>query len=77
MLTPTGSALTDQITGGTRTYTSDELGGKIYTATLSIPAEGKVRITLSPYVYLQGQTLFGGSYTLIYQNGVYEKTVFS
>ena len=76
-LTLDGAAPTDEITGGSKTYTKEMLGGSIYTATLLICAVGEVRITLCPFVYIDGQTLYGGSYTLIYQDGIYEQTTFS
>ena len=73
-ITLAGSEITDQIEGGGRTYTAQELGGNVFTAALSVPATGEVSITLTPYVRLDGQSLYGGTYTLLYQNGTYVGT---
>ena len=73
-LTLGGSELLEQIEGGDKTYTADALGGSIYTAAISVPAKGNVTITLSPYVRINGQTLYAGSYTLHYENGIYTGT---
>ncbi len=74
-LTLGGSEILDQIEGGDIIYTASDLGGSIYTATLSIPATGEVSITLTPYVRLDNQTLYAGTYTLLYQDGAYVRTV--
>lgn len=73
-LTLGGSEITDMIEGGGKTYTASELGGSIYTATLSVCATGTVSITVTPYVCLNGQTLYAGTYTISYQDGVYTAT---
>ena len=73
-LTLEGSELLEQIEGGSNVYTADALGGSIYTAEISVPAKGSVTITLSPYVRINGQTLYAGSYTLHYENGIYTGT---
>ena len=73
-LTLGGSELLTEIEGGGNTYFAAELGGNLYTAALSIPAPGEVTITLSPYVRQNGQTLYAGSYTLHYTDGVYVST---
>ena len=70
-LTLGGSEITDSIEGGGHVYGADELGGSIYTSTVSIPGQGEVRITLAPYVRTDGQTLYGPGYTLHYKNGIY------
>ena len=72
-----GDEIVDQIDGGGYTYTASELGGKIYTATLDISAQDEVSIVISPFVQVDGQMLYGGSYTLIYQDGIYVQTLFS
>lgn len=69
-----GSEITDQVEGGGKTYTAQELGGSVFTAMLSIPATGEVSITLTPYVRLDGQSLYGGTYRILYQNGTYAGT---
>ncbi len=76
-LTLDGSELLTQIEGGDKVYTATSLGGSIYFATLLLPATGDVTITLSPYVQIDGQTLYGGSYTLLYANGVYMGTSYT
>ena len=76
-LTLDGSELLTQIEGGDKVYTAASLGGSIYFATLLLPATGDVTITLSPYVQIDGQTLYGGSYTLLYANGVYMGTSYA
>ena len=73
-LTPGGSEITDQIEGGGKIYTFAELGGSIYTSTLSVLATGKVIITLTPYVRLDGHTLYAGTYTITYLDGAYVGT---
>ncbi len=73
-LTLGGSPITDQIDGGGKVYTAAALGGNLYTATLSIPATKEVAITLTPYVRLDGQTLYAGTYTVYYIDGVYAGT---
>ncbi|MBQ7378259.1 MAG: hypothetical protein IJW70_01110 [Clostridia bacterium] len=73
-LTLGGSELLDQIEGGGLIYTAEMLGGQIYTATLNLPAEGEVQISITPYVCLDGQTLYAGTYTLIYRDGTYIAT---
>ncbi len=73
-LTLGGSQITDQIDGGGKNYTAAELGGNIYTATLTVPDTGAAAITLTPYVRLDGQTLYAGTYTVYYQDGAYAGT---
>ena len=73
-LTIAGSQITDQIEGGGNTYTANELGGQLYTAALSVSATQDVRITLTPYVVMDGMTLYAGTYTILYQNGTYVGT---
>ena len=70
-LTLGGSQLLSELEGGGKTYTADQLGGLFYTAALSLPAMGEVTVTLSPYVRIDSQTLYAGSYTLHYADGVY------
>ena len=72
-----GSKLTEQIDGGSQTYTAKELGGSIYTLILEISAQGKTEITLAPYAKVDGQTLYGGSYTVTYLDGIYVGTQLS
>ena len=72
-----GDEIVDQIDGGGYTYTASELGGSIYTTTLDIPDQDTVTIIISPFVRMDGQMLYGGSYTLIYQDGIYVQTLFS
>lgn len=72
--TQNGSKLTNQIEGGTNTYTAEDLGGQIYTLILEIPAQGKTDITLAPYAKLDGHTLYGGTYTVTYLDGIYVNT---
>ena len=74
-LTLGGSEITDRIEGGGILYTAEELGGNIYTSSLSVSAQGSLRITVTPYVRLDGQILYGGSYVLVYENGIYIQTV--
>lgn len=69
-----GSEITDQIEGGGKIYTAHELGGNVFTAVLSIPSTGEVSITLTPYVRLDGQSLYAGTYKIFYQNGTYVGT---
>lgn len=73
-LTLGGSQLLSELEGGGKTYTADQLGGLFYTAALSLPATGEVTVTLSPYVRIDSQTLYAGSYTLHYADGVYMGT---
>lgn len=73
-LTLGGSAIADYIDGGGKTYTAAELGGNIYSATLTVPDTGEAVITLTPYVRLDGQTLYAGTYTVYYLNGAYTGT---
>ena len=73
-LTLGGSELLTQIDGGEKTYTAAELGGNLYTAALTVPDQGTVTVTLTPYVRLNDQILYAGTYTLHYQNGVYVNT---
>lgn len=73
-MTQSGSKLTDQIDGGSHTYTAEELGGLIYTLIVEIPAQGKADITLAPYAKVDGQTLYGSSYTVSYIDGIYAGT---
>ncbi len=73
-LTLGGSAIADYIDGGGKTYTAAELGGNVYTATLTVPDTGEAVITLTPYVRLDGQTLYAGTYTVYYLNGAYTGT---
>ncbi len=70
-LTLAGSALVDQIEGGDEIYTAEALGGRIYTATLTLPCTGEVRIFITPYVRVQDQILYAGTYTLLYRDGAY------
>ena len=72
-LTLGGSEITDLIMGGGQSYFADAYGGGgIYTSMLQIPAQGSFRITLTPFVHTtDGQTLYGGTYTLTYLDGVY------
>lgn len=74
-LTVGGSDITDTLDGGGYTYTAAELGGRIFTATLTVPASGEVRITVTPYVVTEQQTLYAGSYTLVYIDGIYSHTL--
>ena len=73
-LTLGGSDTTDHIEGGGKTYTADQLGGSIFFATLTVPATGDVSITLTPYVSMDGQILYAGTYAVFYQNGTYTGT---
>ena len=70
-LTLAGSEITDRIEGGGKIYTAQELGGNIYTATLSAHATGQVSISVTPYVRLDGTTLYAGTYTVSYQDSAY------
>lgn len=70
-LTLGGSEICNQIDGGGKTYTADELGGSIYTATISVMAQGQTTITVTPYVRMNGITIYAGTYTLSYQDGIY------
>jgi hypothetical protein len=70
-LTLAGAELTDCIDGGGKVYTAQELGGRVYTATLSALATGQVSILVTPYVRIDGMTLYAGSYTISYQDGAY------
>lgn len=74
-LTVHGSELTDSITGGGRTYTADALGcAALYTATLTLQGEGEVQVRVTPFAKVGDQTLYGGTYTVVYQDGCYQKT---
>lgn len=74
-LTVRGSALTDQISGGGNLYTADELGiDAMYTAMLTLAAEGEARITVTPYATVGDQTLYGGTYTIVYCDSCYITT---
>ena len=70
-LTLAGSELTDHIDGGGKVYTAQELGGRVYTAALSVLSQGKVTLTVTPYVRAGDMTLYAGSYTISYQDGAY------
>lgn len=71
-LTLGGSEMQSEIEGGGQIYSAEQFGGSgIYTATLQIAAQGEYRITLTPFVRSDGQTLYGGSYTVTYLDGVY------
>lgn len=71
-LTLGGSEMADLIKGGGQDYFAEQYGGSgFYTSTLQIPAQEAVRITLTPFVRSDGQTLYGGSYTLTYLDGIY------
>lgn len=72
-----GSPLLDRIEGGSKIYTAAELGGNVFTSTLSLPATGTVKITLTPYVRMDDQTIYAGTYTLIYTDGAYISTSLS
>ena len=74
-LTLGGSETLAVIEGGGQSYSAKQFGGSgIYTSTLQIDAQGKVVITLTPFVRTDGQTLYGGSYTLTYLDGIYVGT---
>lgn len=74
-LTLGGSEMLALIEGGGQSYRAEQFGGSgIYTSTLQIAAQGAVTVTLTPFVRSDGQTLYGGSYTLTYQNGIYVGT---
>ena len=73
-VTLAGSEITNQIDGGGKIYTAEELGGSFYTAKLTVPATGVVSITLTPYASTGDQTLYAGTYTVIYTNGEYTRT---
>ena len=70
-LTLAGSALADQIQSGDEILTAEKLGGSIYTATLTLPCTGEVRVSVTPYVYLGDHILYGGTYTVLYRDGAY------
>ncbi len=73
-LTLGGSDIVSEIDGGGKIYTAEQLGGNIFTAALSVPDTGEVSITVTPYVHLDGVSLYAGTYTLTYRNGVYVGT---
>lgn len=74
-LTLGGSEMLAVIEGGGQSYSAEQFGGSgIYTSTLQIAAQGSVTITLTPFVRADGQTLYGGSYTLTYLDGIYVGT---
>ena len=73
-LTLAGSEICSRIEGGGKTYTADALGGSIYTATLSVMAQGQTTITVTPYVRTDDMTLYAGTYTLTYRDGIYAGT---
>ncbi len=75
-LTLGGSEISDQIEGGGRVYTADELGGQVFTSTLSVLSTGQVSIALTPYVRLDGQTLYAGTYIVTYSDGMYVGTAY-
>ena len=70
-LTLGGSEIFSEIEGGGKIYTAEQLGGNIFTAALTVPAEGEVSITLTPYVRIDNMTLYAGTYTILYANGSY------
>lgn len=70
-LTLAGSALADQIESGDEILTAEKLGGSLYTATLTLPCTGEVRVSVTPYVYLGDHILYGGTYTILYRDGAY------
>lgn len=70
-LTLGGSALANQIESGDEILTAQTLGGSIYTATLTLPCTGEVRVVVTPYVRVQDQILYGGTYTVLYRDGIY------
>lgn len=73
-LTLGGSEILNGIEGGGKLYTAQSLGGQLYTATLQVCSQGNAQITIAPFVRVDGQTLYGGAYTVFYQNGVYVRT---
>lgn len=73
-LTLGGSEILTGIEGGGKLYTAQSLGGQLYTATLQVCSQGNAQITIAPFVRVDGQTLYGGAYTVFYQNGVYVRT---
>ena len=73
-LTLGGSEILTEIEGGGKLYTAQSLGGQLYTATLQVCSQGNAQITIAPFVRVDGQTLYGGAYTVFYQNGVYVRT---
>ncbi len=74
-LTLGGSEMLAVIEGGGQSYLAEQFGGSgIYTSTLQIDAQGSVTVTLTPFVRMDGQTLYGGSYTLTYLDGIYVGT---
>jgi len=73
-LTLGGSEILTEIEGGGNLYTAQSLGGQLYTATLQVCSQGNAQITIAPFVRVDGQTLYGGAYTVFYQNGVYVRT---
>ena len=73
-LTLGGSEILNEIEGGGKLYTAQSLGGQLYTATLQVCSQGNAQITIAPFARVDGQTLYGGAYTVFYQNGVYVRT---
>lgn len=74
-LTFAGSEMTDAIDGGGQTYTAAQLGyAAIYSAALTLNAASEVRIAVTPYAKMGDQTLYGGTYTVIYRDSCYIKT---
>lgn len=71
-LTLGGSALQEEIDGGGQTYTAGQMEiFALYTSVLSLPAQGEVTLSVTPYLTEGDVTLYGGTYTIVYQNGIY------
>lgn len=72
-LTLGGSALLAEIDGGGQTYTAGQMGSfALYTSVLTLPAQGEVTLRVTPYLTEGDVTLYGGTYTVVYQDGVYQ-----
>ncbi len=71
-LTLGGSALLEEIDGGGQTYTAGQMEiFALYTSVLTLPAQGEVTLTVTPYAAEGDTVLYGGTYTIVYLDGIY------
>lgn len=71
-LTLGGSALLREIDGGGQTYSAEQMEiFALYTSTLSLSARGEVTMSVTPYNTNGDVTLYGGTYTIVYRDGIY------
>lgn len=72
-LTLGGSALCEAIEGGGQEYTASQMQTfALYTSALTLDARGEVTLKVTPFLTDGETTLYGGTYTIVYLDGVYQ-----